>query len=79
MSGYGGPDDHNANIEAVVLNGIDIARAMLPTGESNEYCDDCDAEIPHARRIAMKGCKYCVTCQENHDKRPKIRAVDWML
>lgn len=81
MSGYGGPDDHNANIDAVVLNAIDVARAGLPTGESAEYCqdDDCGEPIPEGRRKALKGVQYCVDCAPKHALRIKVRAVDWIL
>lgn len=27
-------------------------------------CEECDAPIPEARRIAISGVTYCVTCQE---------------
>ena len=80
MSGYGSADDHLDVIESVVLNEIDVVRSMLPTGESNEYCDDCGEEIPHARREAMPGCKFCIACQPKYDaNRPRIRALDWIL
>ena len=81
MSGYGGPDDHNANIEAVVLNELDVIRANLPTGESAEFCqdDDCGEPIPEGRRQALKGVQYCIDCADKHVYRPNIRAVDWIL
>ena len=79
MSGYGSADDHLDNIEAVILNGIDVARAMLPSGPSAEWCEDCGEKIPEPRRQAMPGCQYCIQCQPKHDARPRIRAVDWML
>lgn len=81
MSGYGGPDDHNANIEAVVLNALDVVRANIPTGESAEFCqdDDCGEEIPVARRNALPGVQYCIHCADKHAYNPRIRAVDWIL
>ncbi|MFW0767243.1 TraR/DksA family transcriptional regulator [Trabulsiella odontotermitis] len=27
-------------------------------------CDECDAPIPEARRLAVPGVQRCVTCQE---------------
>lgn len=27
-------------------------------------CEECDAPIPEARRIAIPGVAYCVTCQQ---------------
>jgi phage/conjugal plasmid C-4 type zinc finger TraR family protein len=43
--------------------------------DSAHWCqaDDCDAEIPEARRAAIPGCQLCVACQaqlENKWKRP---------
>lgn len=81
MSGYGGPDDHNANIEAVVANALDVVRANLPKGESAEFCqdDDCGEEIPEGRRTALPGVQFCVHCAPKHVYKPTIRAVDWIL
>lgn len=28
------------------------------------HCESCDAPIPEARRAAVPGVQYCVTCQE---------------
>ncbi|MBJ9241793.1 TraR/DksA family transcriptional regulator [Citrobacter braakii] len=30
---------------------------------SRLLCEDCDAPIPEARRIAIPGVVFCVTCQ----------------
>lgn len=79
MSGYGSADDHLPNIEAVVQNGIDLARSRIPKGESATECQECGNPIPEGRRLAMPGCQYCITCQVQYDKLPKIRVVDWML
>lgn len=83
MSGYGGVDDHNANIEAVVDNAIDVARANLPdpTKPSAEFCqdDDCGEPIPEGRRKAILGVQHCVHCAPKHALKIKIRAVDWIL
>lgn len=83
MSGYGGPDDHNKNIEAVVENYLDVVRSQLPdpTKESAEFCmdDDCGEEIPVGRRNALKGVQFCVHCADKHVVKIKIRAVDHIL
>lgn len=36
--------------------------------QSAEECLECDKAIPKARQEAVKGCQYCVTCQELADK-----------
>lgn len=70
-SGWGPSDDSFATIEATVNDGIEWARLELMKSQSREsekYCEDCDGEIPEARRIASKGCTRCVSCQSSHDK-----------
>lgn len=83
MSGYGGPDDHNKNIEAVVQNSLDVVRSQLPdpTKESAEFCmdDDCGEPIVEGRRKALPGVQYCVHCADRHVVKIKIRAVDHIL
>lgn len=83
MSGYGGVDDHNKNIEAVLLNALDVNKAQLPdpTKPSAEFCmdDDCGEEIPQGRRDALPGVQYCVFCADKHRVKIKIRAVDHIL
>lgn len=83
MSGYGGPDDHNKNIEAVVQNSLDVIRSQLPdpTKPSAEFCmdDDCGEPIEEGRRKALLGVQYCVHCADKHVVKIKIRAVDHIL
>ena len=35
-----------------------------PASPSRFLCEDCEAPIPEARRIAVPGVALCVTCQE---------------
>lgn len=83
MSGYGGPDDHNANIEAVISNFVDVIRSQLPDASkpSAEYCEDhaCGEPIPEGRRVALPGVQYCVDCADKHVTAIRIRAVDHIL
>ena len=80
MSGYtGNPDAESEHALILSENGVAAARAMLPTGESATHCWDCGEPIPEARRVAQKGCKYCVACQEDHDYLPKVRMLDRIL
>ncbi|WP_291969108.1 TraR/DksA C4-type zinc finger protein [Candidatus Symbiopectobacterium sp.] len=55
-----------------------ISRALSrPSAVSRVRCVRCDARIPPARRRAVQGVQYCVTCQETierkhrHDSRRK--------
>lgn len=42
---------------------INNARSRM-TAPSCFTCEACDSPIPEARRIAVPGVAYCVTCQE---------------
>lgn len=55
-------------IDASVEDAVNLARSRLGTGESLEYCEECDNEIPQARREAVPGVRYCVNCQAKLDK-----------
>ncbi|MEL0230179.1 MAG: TraR/DksA C4-type zinc finger protein, partial [Deltaproteobacteria bacterium] len=41
------------------------ARSRLPKGESLAYCEECEQEIPLARREAVPGVRLCVRCQQD--------------
>ncbi len=55
-------------IDATVEDAVERARGRLPSGESLECCEDCDAPIPRARREAVPGVRLCITCQQEHDE-----------
>lgn len=38
---------------------------------SKKYCIDCDAEIPEARRLTVKGCQRCAVCQSKHETKQR--------
>ena len=50
-------------ISATVDSAVQLARSRLPNGRSLTHCVRCGATIPEARRAAMPGVRYCVTCQ----------------
>ena len=58
-------------IDATVEDAINRARGQLPSGKSLERCEECDAEIPEARRQAVPGVRLCINCQAEHDKNVK--------
>jgi len=37
--------------------------------DSAEFCDDCGDDIPLQRRMAVPGCKRCVSCQARKERR----------
>ena len=49
-----------------------IHNKVNSTVESEEFCIECDEEIPLARREAVKGCKRCVTCQSKIDIKQRL-------
>ena len=55
-------------IDATIRDGVERAREALPAGPSLERCEECDAEIPVARRTAVPGVRLCVACQEKRDR-----------
>jgi phage/conjugal plasmid C-4 type zinc finger TraR family protein len=56
-------------IDASVEDAVERARSRLPQGESLRRCEECDAEIPEARREAVPGVRLCVLCQAESDTR----------
>jgi phage/conjugal plasmid C-4 type zinc finger TraR family protein len=55
-------------IDATVKDGIRRAQSRLPDGRSLSHCAECGAEIPEARRSAVPGVRFCIGCQESHDR-----------
>lgn len=54
-------------IDATIDDAVSRVRRQLPKGESRRRCEECDAEIPEARRTAVPGVRYCIRCQEQLD------------
>ncbi len=55
-------------IDASVDDAVELARSRLPSGDSLRHCEECAAEIPEARRLAVPGVKLCISCQEIVDQ-----------
>lgn len=55
-------------IDASLEDAIALARSRLPEGKSLTYCEECENEIPEARRLAVPGVRLCVNCQTELDK-----------
>ncbi len=62
-------------IDATVESAVQLAKSRLPMGDSLTHCEECEAEIPEARRRAMPGVHYCVRCQSEREKR--LKAVEF--
>lgn len=55
-------------IDDTVLDAVLIARARLPSGESEAQCTICGDDIPEKRRLVVPGVKTCVPCQSGRDR-----------
>lgn len=44
-------------------NAVRAVQARLGSGPSLEFCSVCGEDIPLARRLAVAGCKTCISCQ----------------
>ncbi len=55
-------------IDASVEDAVELARSRLPKGESLLHCEECEREIPEARRKAVPGVRLCVSCQSELDE-----------
>ena len=58
-------------IDASIKDAIERARNRLPKGESLKECEECEAPIPEARRLAVPGVRLCSACQTEHDDEHK--------
>ena len=54
-------------IDASTEDAVKHARDKIPKGSSLKICEECEKQIPDARRRAVPGVRLCITCQEKHD------------
>ena len=66
-TGWAGDNAVQEQIDATIKDGILRARSQLPHGPGLTHCEECEAEIPEARRKAVPGVRLCVSCQEARD------------
>ena len=55
-------------IDASIEDAVSHARNQLPKGNSLTHCEECELEIPQARRDAVPGVRLCIDCQEKLDE-----------
>jgi phage/conjugal plasmid C-4 type zinc finger TraR family protein len=55
-------------IDATVKDAINRARSHLPQGPALSHCAECGTEIPQLRRDAVPGVRFCLPCQDAHDR-----------
>jgi len=56
-------------IDASVEDAVERARGRLPRGPSLTHCEECENEIPAARREAVPGVRRCLACQAELDEK----------
>lgn len=62
-------------ISATVEDAARRARENLPQGESLLRCEECDEEIPQARRLALPGVRLCIECQKEKEREEADHAL----
>jgi phage/conjugal plasmid C-4 type zinc finger TraR family protein len=55
-------------IDASVEDAVKLARSRLPDGGGSIHCEQCEVLIPVARRKAMPGIRFCISCQAELEK-----------
>ena len=66
--GWAGDGAVDSQIQDSINDEIARVRTNIEEKESLEYCKECGEEIPKARREAIKGCEFCISCQNEVDK-----------
>ncbi|MFQ1008500.1 hypothetical protein B6D12_05250 [Gilliamella apicola] len=68
-SGWASDDAVNQQIEGTIKDSIEMARRQLKHGTiSAHFCVECGDAIAQARREALPGVQYCLSCQQEIDK-----------
>jgi phage/conjugal plasmid C-4 type zinc finger TraR family protein len=63
-------------IDATVKDAVNRAKSQLPQGPGLTHCAECGAEIPPARRAAIQGVRYCLSCQDAMDRDPRMSSYN---
>ncbi|OCG26394.1 hypothetical protein A9G11_00750 [Gilliamella sp. wkB108] len=75
-SGWASDDAVNQQIEGTIADAIENARRQLKQGSlSANICIECGEAIPEARKLALPGVQYCLSCQQEIDKQLAKTAV----
>lgn len=56
------------NLQIALANRRTFSNAVSAT-----HCTDCGDELDERRREAVPGCQRCASCQEDSEKRSKLR------
>ena len=69
--GWSRDGDVQEQIDDTVESGVQLARSRLSEGESSTHCEECGMVIPDARRKAIPGVRFCISCQSELEKGQK--------
>ena len=62
-------------IDATVNSAVERARSRLSVGDSLTHCEECEAEIPERRRVAIPGVRLCIQCQSELEDSDKVKSL----
>ncbi|MFD1384687.1 DksA/TraR family C4-type zinc finger protein [Rhodanobacter aciditrophus] len=62
-------------IDATVNSAVERARSRLSVGDSLAHCEECEAEIPERRRVAIPGVRLCIQCQSEIEDSDKVKSL----
>jgi phage/conjugal plasmid C-4 type zinc finger TraR family protein len=66
--------DYSQENQALLLE-TQIANARKPSALPSAFvCEECDAPIPAARRVAVPGVDTCVSCQQRREAQSHLFA-----
>lgn len=63
-------------IDDSVTDAVLAARARLPVGTSERFCEECGEPIPEKRRAALPGVRTCIACQQGRDREIRHTSVN---
>ena len=64
--------DQASALEEMMRENAIQAHRLNHSAVSATHCEECDEELPDARRKAYPGCTMCVGCQSDMELRKKI-------
>ena len=63
-------------IDASVEDAVKLARSRIPKGESLLHCEECEEDIPEARRKVIPGVRLCIKCQSESDEEASLSSFN---
>ena len=63
---YLATENHVRSVRRRTISSQNV-RSQMPQGPGLTHCEECENEIPLARREVVPGVRLCVACQEARD------------